>query len=343
MRSIAVVATLLFCLCTAASAATVRVDWAGGGDYLTIQEGVNATGEGDTVLVAPGTYTGFFNRNIDFDGVNRVLISEAGAENTVIDCEQAAQGINFFDGEDTTSVVDGFTIANGISGIGMSYSSAIIKNCIFHGNSGSNGGAILCSYTDPAPVISNCIFYGNEADYRGGAMFCDRSSARIRDCVFYENRVVVGGGSITYGGGAINVHFTTPTAIIKRCTIANNSSVVGGGGINIRSGSGADISESVIAFNGIGPGIQGWEGSVSNCILFGNQGGDEVDGEPDNLYVDPLFCGMDQGNLTLCSNSPCIAGNNTWGLDVGALGQGCGECESAVENSAWGLIKSLLR
>ena len=34
----------------------VHVDWAGGGDFLAIQEGINAAGTGDTVLVAEGDY-----------------------------------------------------------------------------------------------------------------------------------------------------------------------------------------------------------------------------------------------------------------------------------------------
>jgi hypothetical protein len=54
------IAVILLCtlLASIAQAATYTVDNGGGGDYLTIQEGVIAASEGDTVLVMQGTYTG---------------------------------------------------------------------------------------------------------------------------------------------------------------------------------------------------------------------------------------------------------------------------------------------
>jgi hypothetical protein len=270
-------------------------------------------------------------------------MSEAGAENTIIDGENAGQIISIINGQDTTFVVDGFTIANGRSGIWVDYCGATIRNCIFYGNSGSNGAAILCRYTDPHPVISNCVFYHNVADYRGGGIFSDQSSAKIRDCVFYDNSVVVGGGSNSYGGGAINVHYASPTAIIRRCTMIPNSSVSNGGAINMQSSDGADVYESVIVFSTEGPGIHGWAGTVSQCIIFGNAGGDALGDEPDNLYVDPLLCAIDLDDFTLCSNSPCLSDKNAWDVHVGTLGQGCGDCVAATENSAWGRFKTMFR
>ena len=59
-----------------AFADTIYVDQSGGGNYLTIQEGVDApSGWGDIVLVAPGTYV----EHIDLAGCP-VLTSEQGAE-----------------------------------------------------------------------------------------------------------------------------------------------------------------------------------------------------------------------------------------------------------------------
>ncbi|MCK4512713.1 hypothetical protein KAW64_13295, partial [bacterium] len=87
----------------------IYVDAAGGGDYLTIQDAVDAASTRDTILVAPGTYTGPANRNISFGGKNIVLKSQEGRASTVIDCEHQDRGFFFVDGEDQSATVQGFT------------------------------------------------------------------------------------------------------------------------------------------------------------------------------------------------------------------------------------------
>jgi hypothetical protein len=62
----------------------------------------------------------------------------------------------------------------------------------------------------------------------------------------------------------------------------------------------------------------------------------------DNLFVDPLFCGMAYYDFSHCANSVCL-GNNDWGESIGGLGQGCDACGSPVEPTSWGAIKAMYR
>ena len=61
-------ALALLVLACSASATTIRVDVGGGGDYDNFYSAVLIAAEGDTILVAPGTYTGASNWNIDPGG-----------------------------------------------------------------------------------------------------------------------------------------------------------------------------------------------------------------------------------------------------------------------------------
>ncbi len=62
--------------------------------YLSIQPALNAASPGDTVQVGPGVYTGGQNKNLHFDGKPLLLRSTAGADATVIDCEENGRGFN---------------------------------------------------------------------------------------------------------------------------------------------------------------------------------------------------------------------------------------------------------
>ena len=76
----------------------------------TIQDGLHAASENDTVLVAPGTYY----ENIVWpstQGVN--LMSEFGPDSTIIDGNSAGSVI-FFEGVyDSTTLLYGFILRNG--------------------------------------------------------------------------------------------------------------------------------------------------------------------------------------------------------------------------------------
>jgi hypothetical protein len=348
MKVLVATSTIILVSFSLSPATTIRVDWEGGGHYLTIQEGVTAASEGDTVLVAPGTYTGDDNRDIDFGGTNIVLVSEAGAENTIINCENLGQGLDINEGEDSTSVVQGFTIANASGGNGggmnIHHAAATIRDCIFHGCSASNGAGMYIAYNETPVYISNCTFYANISGFRGGGIFVGNTEAEvyITDCTFYDNHVTSASHQ-SEGGGAITC--TNGDGVITNCTVVGNSANHNAGGV-WSYGSGMSMANTIIALSTQGAGYGSGGGgppNISHCVVFGNVGGDTLASHPDNIYLDPLLCNVDQNNFALCANSPCLPGNNIWGELVGAYGQGCGDCDAPVLSTVWGQLKSLFR
>ncbi len=64
---------------------------------------------GDTVLVAPGTYA----ENIDFKGKAITVTSSAGPATTILDGRSAGAAVTFKTGETSSSTISGFTIQHG--------------------------------------------------------------------------------------------------------------------------------------------------------------------------------------------------------------------------------------
>ncbi|MFH1689757.1 MAG: right-handed parallel beta-helix repeat-containing protein [Candidatus Eisenbacteria bacterium] len=337
-RLAAIVTGLLLVTCVL-HAAVIEVP----GDHPTIQEGVNAAAEGDTVLVDHGTYAGPLNRSISFLGINRCLVSKDGADSTIIDCEQADRAFLFGTGETEASIVDGFTVVNGggrpFNG-GAIYiygASPTIRNCVFRQNTAADAGAVLCLYS--SSTISDCTFVDNSANSQfGGALACSYSSPVVTGCTF--------SGNAAPAGSAIRMYDSSGS--INDCTIVGNSTTEYGV-IRFDISSTTAITNTIVAFNTHGIPIHCAGGSVpttTHCVVFGNAEGDSLSGSyHDNLFVDPLLCDMYGGNFSLCADSPCLPGSlgNPWGELVGACDQGCAECGSAVEQTTWGVMKGMYR
>ena len=77
--------------------------------YSTIQAAINASVNGDTVLVAAGTYSGAIN----FNNKLITLISESGATGTAISGNNTATTVTLTGLENGSTRLIGFTITNG--------------------------------------------------------------------------------------------------------------------------------------------------------------------------------------------------------------------------------------
>jgi len=256
-----------------AAALTLVVDAAGSGDYLTIQAGLDAAASGDTVLVHPGTYTGEFNRALDFQGKALLLTSSAGATETIIDCQGADRAFFFHSGEDSASVVHDLAVVNGSEICGGAVycedsGARFVDVAFFANESAKFGGAIYASGARTI-VLDGCTFVNNSITGSGGAVYVgSMTDAIIRGCTFASNDAGVYGGALVCDANS--------TATIRNCLIGGNSAGQGGG-IYCGVGSAVDLVEVSLEHNtatnsGAG-GVycdQGCRATLDRCSLIAN-------------------------------------------------------------------------
>jgi len=146
-------------------AATLHVP----GEYPDIPAAITAASDGDTVLVSPGTYGG----PVGFQGKNIVLRSVAGPDQTVINTFWDFHAVMFTGAEDSTAVLEGFTVSNTLSN---SYADArqAGRDIVEH------GGGIYINGSSPT-IRNNVIEYSVAGSGAGIATFS--SSAVIEDNV----------------------------------------------------------------------------------------------------------------------------------------------------------------
>ncbi|MBK7215066.1 MAG: hypothetical protein IPH88_17605 [Bacteroidales bacterium] len=265
--------------------------------YGTIQTAIDASFDGDTVLVDPGTYFEHINmngRNIVLGSLFLTTGNSSYINNTYIDGSTTGRVITIEQGENSGCIVSGFTIQYGNStglpnypyggGILILDASPVIKNCIIqncYSFDGGGGLAIWGSFSNA--LVTNCTIQNNSAESFGGGLFMADCGpdAVVANCVITGNSINCSCDWNGGGGGANLYH----TAKLENCLITNNSapnSLVGGGGIHcdwgdINSYQGIFVTGCTIAnntaFNNGGVSYVITGGEFRNCIIYGNTNG----------------------------------------------------------------------
>jgi predicted outer membrane repeat protein len=211
------------------------------------------------------------------------------------------------------------------SGGGMfcqSGASPALRDVVFERNEAGSGGGLSSVFSTLA--LTAVRFENNEANSDGGGLYLGLSEATLDSVVFFANEAA------RYGGG-LDCQASSPD--IERSSFVWNGGAEGGGA-HCDGGSNPTFRNSIIAFSFLGVAVATEVGSTPefyrSCV-HGNFGGDDIGTVGvDVIDVDPLFCGLYDGDLTLCSNSPCLPENNAWTEQLGAEAAGCDSCSSST-------------
>jgi len=195
-------------------------------EYSTIQVAIDATNESDTVLVADGTYTENLNISKDIK-----IISENGAEKTIIDGGKITHVIGFGSSTTRDCVLDGFTVTNGgnangdsddgAGGINVWGGSPTLRNLIIKGNRRDkwSGGGIHVN-ENGNPLVEGCTIKENYAEDGGGSIDAYRASIEINNSTIENNTSGYGQSLRFHTDDAVNFK---PIVKINNVTIKNHS------------------------------------------------------------------------------------------------------------------------
>jgi len=307
----------------------LTVDNTGQGNYVSIQSALNIAGDGDTIIVNPGTYAESLSiktTKIIFGSKIITTGDSTYRDNTIIKGDLSTSYL------DSTSIISGFTLKGGRLQINagapqlshlmirdypspaalyiynksnVTASSIVVRN---NGNTSqsSEGGGV---YINGSTVnFTDVVIDSNKTLSYGGGLYSTRSKLTF-------NKVnIIGNISSDYGGGIYSENDTSIT--ITNSTISSDSATYGGG-IYIKDESELDpiltlknvvINNNRSVADGGGILSQNVGLIIHNSSIINNKSGGGGGG---------IFFGRNQGNTTdqdtLVIKRTIIKGNSTSG------------------------------
>ena len=276
---ITIVAVLVACACITSSVpgATLEVP----GAYPSIQEAIDASQNGDTVVVSPGLYY----ETINFNGKNIVVTSTDPNDPrivgyTILNGDGNGSVVTFENNETPAAVLTGFTITGGTATLVDDY-----------GTSKYYYGAGICSVWG-SPTITHNVITNNVGPYKEEEVRVDIDGGYYYTYAYDRTY----GGGIYYGG----------SGTVSHNIIYNNSGYYGGGIFS----SGIATIENNLVYNNTavrGGGLYAYVGQVRNNTFVANETGlDPENGLGGNIYA---YFQPDYAMLTLSNNIVCNAGS----------------------------------
>lgn len=327
-------------------------------DYATIQEAINAASNGDTVLVADGLYyenINLFGRKPFMLASNFMMDSDTNhINNTIINGSQpnnpdTCSVVFMSSGEDTTSVLLGFTITGGTGiylgvfrgggGVFIQYSGGKLLNNHIEYNEVHNdywtmgGGVLAGGPIDPIPWV---VLRGNRIKQNKAISSLDEGDGGGVDCwynlIMEDNEVSWNEAEGPYRGdgggvrcrsdfGHTNVQIRNNDITHNKAkTVSSSTDVALTGGLSIFWDCSAIISGNNISFNEIEVAAGKW--GYGTGVLIDNNASSDVLVE-NNLIEANTFTGgyMNGGGIAIYQSS-CVIQNNILKNNTGTDGGG---------------------
>ena len=272
--SLVLVGALVISSAESVNALTIHIP----GDHETIQAGIDAAQNGDTVLVEPGVYV----ENIDFNNKGIVVASlflTSGDENyidvTVIDGDSSGSVVRIDSGAMQQAILMGFTIRNGFADFGggvvcYGYSSISYLHVTENSASDAGGGIAGIAHMDHLRVTRN------NAREMGGGIYLFSAQTSLENVEVSENSTEGHGGGI----------YCSWYSIMDSVSLISNQAVDGdGGGMYCRS-SNVDMTNLTVTGNSAARGGGFYFYRSSPNLTTGVIGANRSENDGGGIYFD---------------------------------------------------------